>query len=196
MKTLSDILNDADPVASEPSRAPARAMTRAVVLAGPQHHHHDIHPVSRRRVIALAAALVVSVAAAGVFAWRHASVDVAAVQFEARLAESHQTILGNADVQTARVVSLHDRDSSGRTKSSFGVALTFTPEGADKMRRATEQHIGEHLELRIDNAVVMAPLIRSAISSSAMLTGDYTSEQASRIVDGLLKSKLEIRNEK
>ena len=38
--------------------------------------------------------------------------------------------------------------------------FTFTPEGAEKMRRMTQEHIGEHLELLIDGKVVMAPLIR------------------------------------
>ena len=193
-ETLSDALHDADPARAE-SRSPhARAMTRAAVMSGPQHHHDDVHPVSRRRVVALAGALAVSVVAAGVFAWRHASVDVAAMRFEARLAESQQTILANSDIQRAQMVSLHDRDRSGHTTSTFGVELTFTPEGAEKMRRATQEHIGEHLQLMIDNEVVMAPLIRSAISSSTMLTGDYTWDQASRIIEGLLKGKLELRN--
>jgi preprotein translocase subunit SecD len=123
-------------------------------------------------------------------------VDVAAMRFEARLAESNQTILGNRDIQTARMVTLHDRDRSGNTLSTFGIELTFTSEGAEKMRRATQEHIGEHLQLTIDGEVVMAPLIRSAISSSAVLSGSYTWEQANRIVDGLLKGKLELRNEK
>ncbi len=196
MKTLSDVLHDADPAASESRSTQARAMTRAAVLSGPQHHHDEARPVSRRRVLALAGALAAAVVATGVFAWRYASVDVTAMRFEARLEESHQTILANSDIQTAKVVALHDRDREGHTKATFGVDLTFTPDGAEKMRQATQEHIGEHLQLMIDNEVVMAPLIRAAISSSAMLTGDYTADQASRIVDGLLKGKLEVRNDK
>jgi preprotein translocase subunit SecD len=132
-----------------------------------------------------------------VFGWRHASVDVAAMRFEARIAESNQTILLNSDIQTARVVELHDRSTDGRTsRTTVGIELTFTPEGAEKMREATRLHVGEHLQLLIDGEVVMAPLIRAPISSSAVLTGNYTHDQARRIIEGLFKSKLELRSEK
>ena len=196
MKTLADVLRDADPVASETRSPQARAITRAAVLdALPQFH--DRHPRARLRTMAIAAVLAVIAITGAVLGWRHASVDaVAAVRFEARLAESNQSILANRDIETARMVALHDRDSSGNASSTFGVEVTFTSEGAEKMRRATQEHIGEHLQLMIDGEVVMAPLIRSAISSSAVLSGDYTWEQANRIVDGLLKGKLELRNDR
>jgi preprotein translocase subunit SecD len=188
--TLSDVLHDTDPVGNESRSAQARALTRSAVLNGPRSYHYDVRPTSRLRTLAIAAAFAVACVAAAVFGWRHASVDaVAAVRFEARLAESNQTILANRDILTAQMVP-------GSKPSTFSVALTFTPEGAEKMRQATQEHIGEHLQLIIDNQVVMAPLIRSAISTAATLTGDYTWEQASRIVDGLLKGKLELRNDK
>jgi preprotein translocase subunit SecD len=149
------------------------------------------------RTLGIAAVLAAIAIAGALFGWRHASVDaVAAVRFEARLAESNQSILANRDIETARMVTLHDRDRSGNAKSTFGVEVTFTADGAGKMRRATQEHIGEHLQLMIDGEVVMAPLIRSAISSSAVLSGDYSWEQANRIVDGLLKGKLELRNDR
>ena len=197
MKTLAEVLRDADPDDDETRSAQARAVTRATVLSA----ERDAAPargVSRRTAIALSAAAAVAGIATAHFSWQHGSVDVAAMRFEARLAESNQTILTNADIQTAKMVALHDRSTrdTARTKSTFGIELVFTSEGAAKMLRATREHVGEHLQLRIDDEVVMAPLIRVPISSSAMLTGDYTNAEAQRIVDGLLKGKLELRNEK
>lgn len=188
MKTLSDILRDADPLTQESRSPQARSVTRARVLSAPLPSSGR-RAFSRPQVLALAAVFSLAVIAAGVFGWRHTSVDaVAAVQFEARLAESNQTILRNADILTARMVQ-------GSKPSTFGVALTFTPEGAEKMRHATETHVGEHLQLLIDNDLVMSPLIRGAIAGAAELTGDYTHAEAARIIDGLFKSRLELRNE-
>jgi preprotein translocase subunit SecD len=84
----------------------------------------------------------------------------------------------------------------GTKPFTFGIELTFTPEGAEKMRRATQEHIGEHLELVVDGKVVIAPLIRAAISKSATLSGDYTADQTRQIIEGLLNQNLEVRNKK
>ena len=189
MKMLSDILRDADPLRDEaPRTAEARADLRQTILSAPRD-------VGERRAkprlpLLAAAVLVVAGAVTAKFAWRQASVDaVAAVQFEARLAESGETIVANRDVLTARAVP-------GNKPSTFYIEFTFTPEGAEKMRRMTQEHIGEHLELLIDGKVVMAPLIRSAVSSAATLSGDYTSEQARQIIEGILNEKLEVRSKK
>jgi preprotein translocase subunit SecD len=189
MKTLSDILRDADPLLDDaPRTAGARTRRRQAVLSAPR----DVRARQARPRVRLLAAAVLLVAAAAVtkFAWQHASVDaVAAVRFEARLAESGENIAANRDVQSAKAVP-------GAKPGAFSIELTFTPEGAEKMRRATQTHIGEHLELLIDGKVVMAPLIRAAISTSATLSGDYTSEQARQIIEGIVDQKLEVRNKK
>jgi preprotein translocase subunit SecD len=197
MKTLTDVLRDADPVLSEIRSPQARAMTRARVLDQPTRHVHDVRVVSRRRALVTAAAFGAALMATGVFAWRHLSVDaVAAMRFEARIEGTDEAVIDTHDILTAEAVSLHDEGANGSSKSSAGIELTFTREGAEKMRQATEAHIGEHLQLLIDDQVVMSPVIRSAVSSSAMLTGDYTRAEAERIAEGLLKGKLEIRSEK
>ena len=188
MKTLTDILRDADPLHAEsPRREEARERIRRAVLSAPR----DVRArrAMPRVTLVAAAVLLVAGVAASRFVWQHASVDVAAVQFEARVAESGERIVANRDVQTAVAVP-------GTKPMTFGIELTFTPEGAEKMRRVTQAHIGEHLELIVDGKVVMAPLIRAAISTSAMLSGDYTSEQARQIIEGLLNHNLELRNQK
>ena len=191
MKTLSELLRNADPLESEMRRPEARALTRSIVMDGPQPHFFETRAISRRR-FAVAAVLAAASIATGVIAWQHVSIDaVAAMRFEARIEGTGEVILDTHDILTAEAASLHDVGPGGATKSSYGISLTFTQEGAEKMRRATEAHIGDRLELRIDDAVIMAPTIRDVISSSAMLTGDYTRAEAERIAEGLLKGKLE-----
>ncbi len=186
MKTLSDILRAADPLNDEPRpTADARQRTRDAVLRA-AHRAPAVRPTPRRTLVGAVIAAVAVVVLAGA-AWRHISVDaVAAVEFEARLAATGQHIASNRDILSARVVA-------GTKPATYWVAITFTADGADKMRRATEAHIGEQLELLIDGKVVMAPIIRSAISSAATISGDYTRAEATRIVDGLLKDKVELR---
>ena len=188
MKTLTDILRDADPLRGEPTRsAEARSRVRHAVLSAPRAV--DARRRLPYRTLVTAAVLLVAGVAATQFGWSSASVDVAAVQFEARLAESGETIVANRDVQSAVAVP-------GTKPMTYSIALTFTPEGAEKMRRATAAHIGEHLELVIDGKVVMSPLIRSEISTSATLSGDYTAGQARQIIEGLINQNLKLRNAK
>lgn len=190
MNTLSDLLRAADPLRDDaPRNAEARRNLRRIVVSAPRGTTTGRVDSFRRTLVV---AVIVGLAGAGVakFAWRHASVDaVAAMRFEARLAAAQESIVDNRDILTARVVP-------GGTPTTFGVALTFTPEGAEKMRAATEAHIGEHLDLLVDGDVVLSPVIRSAISTSAALTGDYTYDEAVRIAEGLLKRTLEVRGEK
>ena len=141
MKTLTDILRDADPLpADTPRTAEARDRMRRTVMSTPRVRQRRPMPV---RMLLTAAVLLVAGAIATKFGWSRASVDVAAVQFEARVAESGETIVANRDVQTAVAVP-------GTKPMTYGIELTFTPEGAEKMRRATQAHIGEHLELVVD----------------------------------------------
>ena len=188
MKTLTDVLRETDPIASETRSPERRAMTRSAVLAGPSETHFKVRPVPRWQTVAVAAVLAAIAITTAVFVWRHASVDaVAAMRLEARIEGSDEVIIDTHDILTANAV---------RSGDWFGIEVTFTQEGAQKMREATEAHIGEHLELLVDDQVVMSPVIRAAISSPALLTGRYTRAEAERIAEGLLKGKLEAVPEK
>src|SRR5579872_4838676 len=97
--TLSDILREADPLRSESRSPEARERLRRAVLAAPRGE--SAHRRNKRLTLATAVIIAVASLAVARLSWRQLSVDaVAAVQFEARLAESGQAILSNRDVLT------------------------------------------------------------------------------------------------
>jgi hypothetical protein len=201
MNTLTDILRDADPLRDEPAwDAHAHQARRSAVVAAARRA--PARPSRRWLVQVVAAATLVVAAGVG---WRvgpspSVNVSAAAVRFEVRLAETtpssdrreavvaasnrriyldEQAVVTNADIARTEVVP-------GDSSSEFSVEVTFTPEGADKMRRATADHIGEPLAILIDGRVALAPVIRSAIDTSAEITGHYSQIEAERIAAGLV----------
>jgi hypothetical protein len=199
MKNLPALLKDADPLGDERPRADheRRALRKAILDAPPSRR--DAPP---RQSVVMTAAVLVLVAIAGGFAmWSRGSVDVvAAVRFEVRLAEDHPadglteaavtgsdrqvylhvgTVISNSDIAQANVLG-------SDAAPPVSISLRFTPEGAAKMSRATQAHIGRPLAILIDGEVVMAPVIRDPITADAMITGDYTRAQADRIASGVL----------
>jgi hypothetical protein len=197
MKSLPELLRDADPIGYEPRRTDQdRRNSRQRVLAAP---HAGPSAAGRRRVIVAAAALL-ALAGGGFRYWSLGADVVAAVRFEVRLAEespgdglreavitgSGQTIylhgeavLTNGDIARARAV---ENQSTG----TYSVAVTFKEEGAAKILRASQGHIGKPIALLVNGAVVVAPVIRSPISNAAVISGDYSKAEADTIVAGLL----------
>jgi hypothetical protein len=198
MKTLADVLRDADPLSDEPERGEReRRLSRQRVLDAPLLPQVVRAMPRRAFAITTAAGLVGVIAAAGY--WSRAAVDVvAAVRFDVRLAEEspgpglraaavsgrtiylhEETVLTNSDIATAQLVA-------GSSDSTFGVAVTFTADGAARMARASGSHVGRPLAILIDGEVVMAPVIRSAIGASAVISGRFTRAEAERIVAGVV----------
>jgi hypothetical protein len=203
MKEVSDILRDADPVRHERDRgAEQRSRIRqAVVTAVPP----AITP-SPSRLRTSSAALVVfvliliAVVAVGYQTWSRGTTTLqAAIRFEVRLAEDQpaaglrearvalsdrliylheQVIVTNGDIAHSRVVQ-------GNGPARFGVEVEFTGGGAQKMRQATAGHVGRPLAILIDGDVVTAPVLRSHISTTALISGDYSQADAERIAGGI-----------
>jgi preprotein translocase subunit SecD len=69
--------------------------------------------------------------------------------------------------------------------SEYYVGIEFNASGAAKMRAATSSHIGKLLAILLDGRVVMAPVLRSPIGSSARISDHFTRAQAERIVMGM-----------
>lgn len=82
-----------------------------------------------------------------------------------------------ADVSSARVV-----DAVG---GLFAVEVNFREEASEWLSRATAAHIGKPVAIMLDGHVVAAPVVRSPIGGTALLTGNFTRAQADAIVSRL-----------
>ncbi len=200
MTTLRDMLVDADPLPHEQAPPPGvrqRARQRVVEAAPPAGRQTP----RVTTLAALVALVVVTLGAAGLL-WPRAAVELtAAIPFEIRLADESpapgltevalsgsdrrvylhpDAVVENGDILSARVT----RDGEGR----FGVALTFSADGATKLLRATEGHLGRPVAILLDGEVAAIPVVRSPMSESAELTGAYSRAEAERIATGVLGS--------
>jgi preprotein translocase subunit SecD len=89
-----------------------------------------------------------------------------------------EVVVTNGDIARSAV-------APGSTPSTFNIGIRFNEAGAEKIRRATANHLGKPLAVLIDGEVVMAPTLRSPISDSALINGDYSQAEAERIVNGI-----------
>jgi hypothetical protein len=202
MKTIPDLLREADPLGHESGLSnEERARIRRAALTGARA---DRPPARRVRPAAAALALVAAIGAlvigsslASLFWSRDGGTLQAAVRFEVRLAESHprpglrearvadsnrlvylydDVVVTNPDIRQATVA-----DENGR----FRVDVRFTDGGALLMRQATERHLGRPVAILIDGQVVMAPIVTSPIGASATISGGFTRREAERIASGI-----------
>jgi hypothetical protein len=198
MKNVVDLLRGADPLQFEPSwSSDQRAASRQAMLAA-THTPPPLAKNDRPWPKAVIAAAVSIVLATGIALWSRSDAR-AAVRFDVQLAEVDsvpgfrevtvresnrkiylhpESVVTNSDIVRAEVVPVSD-------SGSFNVVITFSPHGAQKMRRATQQHIGKPLALSIDGKVAMVPVVRSPISTSEVLSGDYSKAEADRIANGI-----------
>jgi len=147
----------------------------------------------------MAVVATVTIAAGAVSMWSGTATVVAAVRFEVRLAEDAPgTGLTAAPVEgSTRTIYLHDevvvtnghilrtQVAEDSTAGRWRVDVVFTPEGRTKMQAATVGHIGRPVAILIDGRVVLAPTLRAVIADAAVITGNYTREEAERLAEGL-----------
>lgn len=200
MESVSDLIRKSDPICHEPIWSPQKRQgVRQRILRGAADVTPSISPLRKVLTVALVTLCLVFVASAVIIPtglWPRLQAQ-ASVRFEMRLAEEtpipglqpliqggraiyvhRDVIIGNVDIASARVIA--------GTSSGFGVEVTFTPSGAEKILRATANHIGKHIAMLIDGQVVSLPVLRSAISVSAMINGDFTRSEAERIAGGMI----------
>jgi hypothetical protein len=202
MSSLRTLLQNTDPLRHELPRLDAERerIRLTIVQATPV----DRSTRSVRARLPLAATLAIAtlgVVALGYQLWMHGTTPLlAAVRFEVRLAED-RPIPGLVVAQVAepgRVIYLHpeivvNNDDIAQSwvlqdgPDRFGVSVQFLPAGAERIRQASAAHVGRPMAILIDGVVVMAPVVRSPIGDSAVISGNFTQAEAERIVDGIGK---------
>jgi len=202
MSSLRTLLQNTDPLRHELPRLDAeRERIRLTILQATPVDRSTRSGRARLRHAATLAIATLGVVALGYQLWVHGTTPVlAAVRFEVRLAED-RPIPGLVVAQGAdsgRVIYLHpeivvNNDDIAQSwmlqdgPDRFGVSVQFLPAGAERMRQATATHVGRPMAILIDGAVVMAPVVRSPISDSAVISGNFTQAEAERIADGIGK---------
>jgi hypothetical protein len=199
MSKISTLLQDADPLRREtPFLDAERERVREAMLRAIR-----VRPGAAKRVrLTLATALAValiSVSAIGYFGWIRGTTSLlAAVRFEVRLAEfrpmpgltvAQLTDSGGLIYLHPEIVVANDNiaqswvilDESGR----FAVSVALLPSGAERMRQATAKHVGRPVAFLIDGRVATAPVVRSPIHDSAVISGYFTREDAERVAQGI-----------
>jgi hypothetical protein len=196
MKNVAELLREADPLVAEGAwTAVERQRVRYAVL----HANPKTSPTSRRAfAYGLVAAVATLVAVVAGPLWPRVGV-IAAVRFEIRVAEAspgleldaatvrttaeriyvhRQAVLTNADIASAEAA----QDASG----AFGIVVRFTRDGATKLLQTTGRNVGRRLAILLDGQVVIAPVVRSPIGESAVISGNFTKAEADRISAGLI----------
>lgn len=205
MNNLKELLRDADPLRHEPAQPPSqRTLHRQAVLAAARRTAAPALERPRRRTAVFLAStlMLAAILALGAILWSVFNSNLqAAIRFEVRMAESEpgpglqkakvadsnryvylhsEVVVSNNDIAAVQVV-----EAGG--PSQYGISVKLNAAGADKMRTATQAHIGKPLAILLDGQVIMAPVVRSSVGGAAMLTGHYTRPEAHRIADRIIK---------
>ncbi len=200
VSTLRQLLQDADPLSREPQPPEAalervRLRIRDTAPADPELRAGR----ARSTLVGALAMAIVAAVALGYQFWRHETTTLlAAVRFEVRLAEDHpvpgQVVAQVADsgpliyLHPEAVVSNEDIARGWVSQDGsrgFGVTVEFLLSGAERLRRATTAHVGRPVAILIDGRVVMAPVVRSPIGDSALISGFLTQAEAERVARGI-----------
>jgi hypothetical protein len=85
-------------------------------------------------------------------------------------------VLDHTDIASAKAMF----DKFGR----YGVAVSFTPAGADKFREITGSHVGRKLGIVVDGDLLSAPEIKGRISAGqAFIEGRFTRQEAEDLAE-------------
>lgn len=185
----------------------ARARMRQTVLSSVVAPESPPRAPSTRRLalpqalLASIAVLIVVLAVTNARVWTPVAggtvVQAAQVRFELRLADEqtgpgldatpldgqqhilylHREVLAtNADVVETGVVEQGDR---------FGVRVELTAGAAERLHRATMAHVGKPMAILLDGRLALAPTLRTPLTGTAVISGDYSREDAERLAIGI-----------
>jgi preprotein translocase subunit SecD len=97
-----------------------------------------------------------------------------------KLYMSPDAILTNQDILEAHLVDL----SAITALSPYGVSLTFTKEGAERMLKIGPMP-GDAMVILIDGQVVLTPTLQEKVHDKVEISGEFSKEQAERIINAL-----------
>ena len=104
-------------------------------------------------------------------------------------ADFKTTDLSGADLKNAQV----EFGNSSTPNSEPTVSIEFTPEGAKKFAEITSRNIGRPLAISLDDQIVMAPVVQTAITDGrANISGKFTIDEAKRLTIQLNAGSLPI----
>lgn len=87
-----------------------------------------------------------------------------------------EILVSNADVAWARMT---------KANGAPAIELSFARPSQARILEFSEKNIGRKLAMIVDGEIVAAPTIRDRFGSEALLTGDFTLEEAQRIARGI-----------
>ena len=200
MTNVSSLLRQADPLNEDFGHLDeARDRIRRTVVDASVGQPVSRSGVRRRQIIGAAGALAAALIVVGLLVGSGDRGTLqAAVRFEVRLAEE-QPVPGLIVAHVGndgRVIYLHPEavvtnDDIAQSwvlpdgPVHFSVSVEFLPPGAQRMQQATAAHLGRPVAILIDGKVVIAPVVRSAITNSAVITDDFSRADAERIAEGI-----------
>jgi preprotein translocase subunit SecD len=131
-------------------------------------------------------------------AWADDPDDTPKVKFEIRRAETRpaEGLVEAAVPGTKEKIYLH-READATNKDIADASVTedprkkpavevvFTKDGAKRMAAMSERHIDKPVAILVDGKVVSAPVIKGKFAERAVISGEFTKEEAERIVKGL-----------
>ena len=91
-------------------------------------------------------------------------------------------------VGTEPIVTESDVVAAECKDDRFGrhtVVIDLSDDGAQRLLDFTKNHIGQHLAILVDGGLMSAPMVNSAVSHTAVITGDFTRERAEEIAAAL-----------
>ena len=197
MSNLKKLLQDTDPLRHEPAHLDLQRERLRQTMLRAARAQGETTPMRIRARFAAAAAVVAIVFGVGYSAW--VTQVSAAVRFEVRLAEDQPRaglVVAQVGADPVHLIYLHPRpvvanDDIAQSwvvddgSEQYAVSVELLQPGADRMRQATSAHTGRPMAVLIDGRVVMAPVVRSEIGASAVITGDFSRAEAERVADGI-----------
>ncbi len=87
-----------------------------------------------------------------------------------------------AELTGQDLVSAHvDRDEMGR----IVIAFKLNAKGGSTMRKVSSMNIGRQLAILLDGQVISAPILQCEIGTSVLITGNFSMNEAKRLVSDL-----------